>query len=359
VSEAPAGAGRRSYAIALGAASALLFGASTPVSKILLAELTPLQLAGLLYLGGALGVFILAALRGRIRQLRAPRDRVNRLRLGGAVVLGGGIGPVLLLFGLWLARASSVSLILNLELAFTAVLGVWLFHEPLHRRGWAGVAGIVAAGALVSWGGGTPGIEAGLLVAGACLCWAFDNHWTALIDGITPGASTFWKGLAAGTVNLGLGLLLDDFYAPWNIVAGTLAVGALAYGLSISLYIASAQQLGATRAQGLFATSPFLGAALAFVALGEPLTAVHGVAMLVMAVSVAVLVLSQHEHEHSHPAMEHVHSHTHDDGHHLHEHEGLPAGTRHSHWHKHEPMRHRHPHWPDVHHRHEHPPAED
>jgi hypothetical protein len=41
-------------ALAIGAAA--LFGAATPASKLLLAELTPFQLAGLLYLGAALRV---------------------------------------------------------------------------------------------------------------------------------------------------------------------------------------------------------------------------------------------------------------------------------------------------------------
>src|SRR4029450_4280597 len=42
-------------ALALALASAALFGAATPASKWLLAEVPPLQLAGLLYLGAGLG----------------------------------------------------------------------------------------------------------------------------------------------------------------------------------------------------------------------------------------------------------------------------------------------------------------
>jgi len=40
----------------LALASAFLFGAATPLSKALLDSLTPFQLAGLLYLGAALGL---------------------------------------------------------------------------------------------------------------------------------------------------------------------------------------------------------------------------------------------------------------------------------------------------------------
>ena len=162
----------------LGLVSALLFGASTPASKLLLESLSPFQLAGLLYWGAALGV----APRAFLQRRAGPLDASNRRRLAGAVVFGGIVGPVLLLLGLELASAASVSLILNLVMAATAALGVWLFREPLARAGWLGVAGIVAAGALLSGGGGWPGAAAGALAAAACVCWGLDNHLTALIE---------------------------------------------------------------------------------------------------------------------------------------------------------------------------------
>jgi drug/metabolite transporter (DMT)-like permease len=337
----------------LGLLSAFLFGASTPASKLLLAELTPFQLAGLLYLGAALGVALPVALERR-RADRVRLDSRNRRRLTGAVLFGGVLGPVLLLMGLRLAAAASVSLILNLEMAATAALGALWFREPLPRRGWLGVTGIVAAGALLSTDGGWPGLAAGLLVAAACGCWGLDNHLTALIDGITPARSTLVKGVAAGATNLSIGAALAPIPASGSTVAQALAVGAVCYGVSISLYIASAQQLGATRAQGLFASAPFFGAGLAFVALGEPLTPVHAAAAAILSLSVALLFLAQHGHEHVHEALEHVHSHRHDDGHHTHVHPGRPPGKRHTHRHRHAPLSHAHPHWPDLHHRHRH-----
>jgi drug/metabolite transporter (DMT)-like permease len=234
------------------------------------------------------------------------------------------------------------------------VLGALLFREHLGRLGWIGVAGVVGAGMLVSSGGGWPGWAAAGLVALACICWGLDNHLTALIDGITPARSTFWKGLVAGTTNLGIGLAGEPFGGSVPIVAAALGVGALAYGASIALYIAAAQQLGATRAQAVFASAPFLGAVLSFGLLGEPVQAGHVLGAVLLVGSVAILFLSQHEHLHVHEAVEHVHAHRHDDVHHLHTHPGLPAETRHVHWHRHERLVHAHPHWPDLHHRHRH-----
>jgi len=333
-------------------AAAALFGAATPASKLLLGELSPQALAGLLYLGAACATA--PSLLRRRAHGAGRRSREDRLRLAGAVGLGGIAGPVLLLQGLRLASAGSVALWLNLEMAFTAALGAWWFREPLGRLGWIGTAGVIGAGIAVAGGEGGSGAPAAGLVAAACGCWAIDNHLTARIEGITPARATFWKGAVAGTTNLCLALAISPLAAGPSAVGMALAVGALAYGASVTLYVSAAQQLGATRAQGAFATAPFFGAGLAWVALGEPIGAARAAGAALLAGSVLLLLRARHEHEHSHAALEHVHAHRHDDGHHAHAHEEEPTRPTHIHWHRHEPIVHAHPHWPDLHHRHPH-----
>jgi drug/metabolite transporter (DMT)-like permease len=332
--------------------SALLFGAATPAGKVLLRELDPVQLAGWLYLGAAVGVMPAIFGRGGFTSILAM-GRKSFLRLLGAILFGGIVGPIALLLGLRLASASSVSLWLNLELVATALLGHFLFREQLELRGWIGTAGVVSASALLTAGEGRGGLAAVLLVALACLCWGLDNHLTALIDGITPAQSTFWKGLGAGVSNLALAALIGSSMPDAIQAASAVAVGTLSCGVSIALYIGAAQQLGATRAQMIFASAPFFGAALSTIALGEPLGAVQLLAAGLLALSLVVL-FNTHEHRHTHGATEHEHWHRHDDGHHLHTHRGLPASHGHSHRHRHDPTTHGHPHWHDLHHRHLH-----
>jgi drug/metabolite transporter (DMT)-like permease len=333
--------------------SAALFGAATPASKALLTDLSPFQLAGLLYLGAALAVAPVAWGQGRLR-LPAAKDRRNRLRLFGAVIAGGIAGPVLLLFGLRLAGAASVSLWLSFEVVATAALGAFVFREPLGRLGWTGVVTALAGAAVLADPGEPAGLLACLLVLAACLCWGLDNHLTALIDGITPSESTFWKGLVAGVTNLALGMAFEPLVAAALTVIGALAVGGLSYGASIVLYISAAQALGATRAQVAFSSAPIFGVALSVAWLGEDLGIGHGAAAVLFAGAIALLMFERHAHRHAHEALRHEHAHRHDDGHHLHSHPGLSAATRHSHPHVHEPMVHAHPHWPDLHHRHRH-----
>lgn len=331
--------------------AAVLFGASTPVSKVLLDGCGPLVLAGLLYLGAALAVLPLS-LRGGSAERRS--DRANLGRLAGAVVAGGIAGPALLLYGLRLAPSASVSLWLNLETVATALLAVVLFQEHLQPRVWVAVLGVLGAGVLLAAPDGFDLALAAALVAAGCVCWGLDNNLTAIIDGYTPEQTTLAKGAVAGAFNLAAGLALGQQLPSPATVLVALAVGGLSYGASIVLYIRGAQHLGATRSQLLFATAPFLGVVMAWVGLNEPILAVQLAATAVLAVSLFVMLSAHHGHVHSHAPVTHTHLHRHDDGHHDHDHEGVPPGAWHTHEHTHGGRTHSHPHQPDLHHRHGH-----
>jgi drug/metabolite transporter (DMT)-like permease len=341
-------------AVLLALASAALFGAATPLSKWLLGSLGAFQLAGLLYLGAALAVAPFALAASSRMLLRGAEGRRNVVRLAAAVVCGGVLGPVLLLTGLETAGAAPVALWLNLELVATAALGVIFFRDHLHRHAWWGVALATAAAVVLSVAGGAAGWRAGLFVFAACLCWGLDNHFTALIDGLTPSQSTFVKGAVAGSVNFALGTDIAPLPDGATTYASALAVGAASYGVSIVLYIRSAQRLGATRAQVYFSSAPIFGVLLAVLGLGEPLTWTLLLAGVLFGAGVALLLREAHAHVHAHAPMTHSHSHRHDDAHHDHEHAGLPASTRHTHVHTHGATVHSHVHVPDLHHRHAH-----
>jgi drug/metabolite transporter (DMT)-like permease len=334
-------------------AAAALFGAATPAAKRLLAECGPVTLAGLLYLGGALAT-VRGAARGRILGAPPSARRRDLRRLFGSVLCGGLAGPILLLIGLSRLGAADAAVLLPLETVFTALLAMLLFHEHLGAAAGFGVAAGIAANLALAAGGGAPQAAGGACVSAACLAWAFDNHWTARIESLRPAASAFWKGACAGTASLACGLAFEDLRPGLGAAFAALGVGAAGYGLSIALYVDAARELGATRAQAIFAAAPVAGVALAALWLGEELGWRHLLAGALFAASLALIARSRHAHEHEHPEIEHAHEHAHDDGHHEHRHAGLPASHRHSHAHRHLRVSHSHPHWPDAHHRHGH-----
>jgi drug/metabolite transporter (DMT)-like permease len=304
----------------------------------------------LLYLGAAICLLPLV-LRRRMAGLSVfPADARNRRNLLGAILFGGVIGPVLLLLGLKFSLAASVSMWLNLEAAATAVLAMLLFREHLGKWAWIGNAGIVAAGVMLSFGQGWSGWIGLACVAGAAIAWGLDNNLTAIIDGISPEDSTFWKGLIAGSTNLAIGLVIFDWRVGTDWLWAML-LGGLSYGISIALYIRAAQGLGATRSQMIFASAPFFGVVLSVVWLGESLGILQIAAAVVLIGSIVLMFLDRHEHTHRHESMVHEHEHRHGEKHHDHPH-GSPTAGAHSHVHEHAPVVHSHPHWPDLHHRH-------
>jgi drug/metabolite transporter (DMT)-like permease len=269
----------RKFSVFMAVLSAILFGMAAPLSKLLLENFNYFLLAGLLYLGAAAGLLPFLFSRKRVKIGRI--DNRNIWRILGSILFGGILGPVFLLLGLKIANAASVSLWLNLELVATAVLGWLFFKDHLDLRSWFSVGGAMFAGVLITIHEGPSGLLAALLVTAACVCWGLDNHYTALIDAITPTQMTFLKGLVAGSINGVIGIFLASSFPEFKIIAGALIVGVFCYGLSIVLYITAAHCLGATRSQILFSSGPFFGAFFSVLLLSEQLSWIQAVAALI------------------------------------------------------------------------------
>ncbi|WP_431283240.1 DMT family transporter [Humitalea sp. 24SJ18S-53] len=342
--------------ITLALLSAILFGASTPVAKLLLGFVDPWMMAGLLYLGAGAGLAIVHLCRASLRlpATEAPLRRADMPWLG-LVILSGGIGgPLLLMFGLSRTDAASASLLLNLEgLATMGIAWLW-FRENVDRRLLVGAFAILAGAMLLSWQGRAALDWGALLIAGACLCWGIDNNLTRKLSSADPVQIAMLKGLVAGTVNLLLAFASGAYLPPAGTVVAAGGVGFLGYGVSLALFVLGLRHLGAARTGAYFSLAPFVGAVLAVVVLREPISMTLLLAGGLMGLGLWLHLSEQHEHDHAHDAMEHEHRHRHD-AHHQHAHDpNLPPGEPHTHWHRHAPLVHRHPHYPDLHHRHGH-----
>ncbi|MBS0452675.1 MAG: EamA family transporter [Proteobacteria bacterium] len=343
----------RGVLAALGAAA--LFGAGTPVAKLLLAYSSPWLLAGILYLGSGLGLLLYRVLT------HAPAVQLKRAELrwlAGAVIAGGMLGPLLLMSGLSGMAAADASLLLNAEGVFTALLAWFVFKENFDRRIAIGMLAIVAGAVVLSWPGGRAGGSAlwpTLAVLGACLSWAVDNNLTRKVSVTDASFIAMTKGLAAGATNLVLALATGASWPSTGIVAGGALLGFLSYGTSLVLFVIALRHLGTARTGAYFSIAPFFGALLAVGAFAEPLTLRLLLAGALMATGVWLHLTERHGHVHTHEPMEHTHEHVHDE-HHQHAHEeGVAAEGKHTHWHRHAPMTHEHEHYPDIHHQHPHP----
>ena len=339
-------------------AAAILFGAGTPLAKLLLTQISPWLLAAFLYLGSGIGLWILRRIR------RAPSVQLVALDwawLSAAIVAGGIVGPVLLMMGLSKMAAAGASLLLNAEGVFTALLAWFAFKENFDRRIALGMAAIMAGALMLSWPGQhfeLSGVWPALMILGACFAWGLDNNLTRKVALTDATFIAMVKGLAAGGTNLLLALALHAQWPDAKIVVSGGILGFFCYGLSLTLFVIGLRHLGTARTGAYFSIAPFCGALIAVVLLGEPITAQLIIAGTLMLIGVGLHLSERHTHAHQHPVLTHAHEHTHGigDDHHDHKHDPVQvvAGTTHTHSHQHVALTHTHPHFPDAHHQHSH-----
>lgn len=339
--------------------AAALFGASTPFVKLLIGELPPVLLGGLLYLGSGIGLTIARLIRDRgwkptlLSWFEWPW-------LLGAISFGGILAPIALLYGLIHINGSAASLLLNLEAVFTAIIAWIVFKENAGRRIVLGMVCIVTGGVVLFWPYGDMTLSnwAGpLAVTAACLCWAIDNNLTRHFSASDALFIAGSKGLIAGMVNTLLALSFGAMLPAPLMLVSAMTLGLLGYGISLVLFVLALRGLGAARTGAYFSTAPFIGAAVAVVLLGELTSPAFWLAGALMSLGIWLHLTEQHEHMHSHEPLEHQHLHVHD-AHHKHQHsfawDGHEPHEPHEHMHSHAALMHKHLHFPDIHHRHGH-----
>lgn len=338
--------------------SASLFGMSTPIAKLLLGEMSPLPLAGLLYLGSGIGLFLLSLIRHLAMREQMPFNESklkgsDYLYLCGAIFCGGIAAPILLIYGLSKTLASTASLLLNIEGILTTLIASLIFRESVGRRVWLAAVLMLAASITLTYMPHSKGwaLQSGtIMVIFACLMWAFDNNLTGRISHRSPFSIALAKGLIAGFTTLIIAFAMRNQIPSLFSLVGALILGAFSYGASLVLFVYALRFLGTSRTSIYFGTAPFLGATISILLLREPITIQLLIATVFMLAGTGLVLKEYHEHEHEHEELFHEHRHIHD-GHHNHEHED-GCSEPHCHVHEHSLLAHSHAHVPDLHHYH-------
>jgi drug/metabolite transporter (DMT)-like permease len=347
---------RRVGPVALAILAALLYGLSSPLAKLLLAEIPPTLLAALLYLGAGVGMLLVNTIRALSRRERIEAKITSRDAPYITAMIALDIAaPILLLLGLARSTSASAALLNNAEIVATAVIALLVFREAIGRRLWLAIAFITLGSVVLtvedfrslSFSTGS------LLVLLACVCWGFENNCTRMLSLRDPLQIVVVKGLGSGIGSLLIAMALRESGAELTYLFLALLLGFFAYGLSIFCYIMAQRSLGAARTSAYYAAAPFIGVLLSWVVLREGITGTFVIAMLIMLVGAYFAVTEDHRHLHRHSVETHEHKHSHSDGHHSHPHDPQSA-EEHTHLHTHQAAEHAHRHLPDLHHRHTH-----
>ena len=319
--------------------AAVFYAINVPISKVLLQHVGPTTMAALLYLGAGIGIGMMSLFNKKDREKAESLTKAELPYIVGMIVLDIA-APILLMLGISYCSSANASLLGNFEIVATTVIALILFKEAVTKRLWLAIGLITLSSILLSFEG-TDSFHfsyGSLLVIMATVCWGLENNCTRELSSKSTYQIVMLKGLCSGLGALVIALIKRESFPGIGYIAIALALGFVAYGLSIFMYVRAQNVLGAAKTSAYYAVNPLIGALLAFVFLSESLSWMYMIALIVMVIGSALVVVDTFIRQHDH---EHQHTFTHSHGGRTHTHT-----VRHSHVHKHylteEKHRHRH-----------------
>ena len=320
--------------------AAVFYAINVPISKVLLQHVGPTTMAALLYLGAGIGIGMMSLFNKKDREKAESLTKAELPYIVGMIVLDIA-APIFLMLGISYGSSANASLLGNFEIVATTVIALILFKEAVTKRLWVAIGLITLSSILLSFEG-TDSFHfsyGSLLVIMATVCWGLENNCTRELSSKSTYQIVMLKGICSGLGALVIALIKRESFPGIGYIAIALALGFVAYGLSIFMYVRAQNVLGAAKTSAYYAVNPLIGALLAFVFLSESLSWMYVIALIVMVFGSALVVVDTFIRQHDH---EHQHTFTHSHGGSTHTHT-----VRHSHVHKHylteEKHRHRHP----------------
>ncbi|KAF5079820.1 DMT family transporter [Methanobacterium aggregans] len=285
----------------------LLFGIWNTFNKILLEDLDPIALSAIVYCIAGAFLFIIrfSPLNNRIMSFldadcnaETHISRRDYLILLVTAVSGSVIAPIIYLNGLKLITAVTASLLMNVEILFIILIGVFFLRESLKRKDILGFICLVTGTVFLAVNGSPGNFSAGLtgnlgtiLVIVAAFFWSIDTSLSKFLSGKRDLLFvSALKCSIGGLILLSLSIVLgSSFSVPLNHVPYLLFIGLVSIGFSFVLVYFAIRQIGSTRTGSLFSLSALFGAIFAFAILNEPFTIFQLVFGLLMLLGVFIL----------------------------------------------------------------------
>ncbi len=332
--------------------AAALYAINIPVSKLLLTQITPTMMAAFLYLGAGAGLF----LYGLVTKSSEKAEPLTKAELPYtlAMIVLDIAAPILLMFGLKLTSSANASLLNNFEIVATSLIAFFIFKEALSKRLTIAIVLVTIASITLSFEGeGSFQFNTGsLLVLGAACCWGLENNCTRMLSSKSSVQITTLKGTFSGLGSLVIALCIQEPLPGFGWILAAMALGFVAYGLSINFYIQAQKDLGAAKTSAYYSIAPFLGVAFSFLLFAEMPNVQFFAGLGIMVVATVLMVKDtitlQHDHEHVH---HHTHEHSHNGVVHTHEHSHVHS---HNHIHGQDENAHSHDHADSIPHEHDH-----
>jgi len=272
--------------------AAVFYAISIPCSKLLMDYVPQVFMASFLYLGAGVGIGIIYLFHFKKEK---KEERISKSDLPytiGMVVLDI-IAPILLMIGVNMCNASNASLLGNFEIVATTVIAIIFFKEKISWKLFISIILVIAASVILTFDV-TDGFKfslGSLFVILATVCWGIENNFTRKISNKSTYEIVTIKGLCSGAGSFVVALIVGEHIPDIKYILIVIALGFVAYGLSIFTYVRAQKDLGSAKTSAFYAIAPFIGTALAFVIVKEQFTYMYLIGLLIMIAATTLLIV--------------------------------------------------------------------
>ena len=286
--------------------SAIFFGMAATLNKIILEDIHPLIVAGLIYFiaGIVLLCVRLSPLQNLVLSIMETPTKTETVigrrdfEVLAIIILSGAvIAPFLFLYGLNETTAVNASLLSNTEALFTVFIAFLFLKERGTRKDYVGILLLVIGAIFVTTNAEfqkltlTREVLGNALIVGACVFWGIDNNLSKLVSKKRDLVLiTALKCSIGGGASLLLSISLKlNFQIPLFSVPYLFSVGAFSIGFSILFFLFALREIGSMKTGVIFSTSSLFGAAFAFLIRKENFSLIQLIAGLTMLLGVYII----------------------------------------------------------------------
>ena len=252
--------------------AAALYAINTPFSKLLIEYVDSTMMAGFLYFGAGLGMFLYTSISGVFgkKVVKEPLTKAE-LPYTIAMILLDIAAPILLMHGLSITTSANATLLNNFEIVATSLIALVIFKEFISKKLWIAISLVTLASVILTFeGAGSFTFNLGsLMVLGAATCWGFENNCTRMLSHKSSEEIVIIKGIFSGLGSLIAAFILGEQIPQLIYIVAVMVLGFVSYGLSIKFYIMAQAKLGAAKTSAYYSIAPFLGVAFSLFLVGE------------------------------------------------------------------------------------------
>lgn len=266
--------------------AAALYSINSPISKLLLKDVTPTMLASFLYLGAGIGLLITGIIMKLCKKdIKETSLTKKELPFTTGMIVLDIAAPIFLMMGLNYTTAANASLLNNFEIVATSIIALFIFKEYISKKLWFAIILVTTSSVILTFEISSLSFSIGsIFVLLACICWGMENNCTRMLSSKNPMQIVVLKGVFSGLGSYIIALILGERIPDIIFIIIALSVGFVSYGLSIFFYIYAQRDLGAAKTSAYYAIAPFIGAFLSLIIFRQLPSITFIVALFIMAI---------------------------------------------------------------------------